>query len=372
MPSHLYSFSFAPNPTWSRSFSPQPEIQAYLKRVCGPVRRDPAGPVPPRPRRSRLGRKRRPVAAHDQPGRRTRPTSSSVPSAGSASRPIPDTPGLDSFEGPSFHSAELGPRNRSRGQAGRGDRHRRLGDPVRSARSSPKSRSSTSTSALRPWVLPRRDRPVSRLERRVLRAFPAMQKLVRYGDLLGPRAVRPADAPPAGRAAAPRTSPAAHPPPGQGPGPPREAHAGLQHRLQTDPACRTTITRRSPRRTSTSSPTGISEVRAGGVVTADGDEHPADVIIFGTGFKVTDMPIGHRIRGRDGRSLHETCGGAARMPTTGRCIAGFPNFFMLMGPGHRPRPHLGHDHDRGPGRLRRPGAPPAATGRRRSSRPRRQ
>ena len=34
VPSQLYSFSFAPNPTWSRSFSPQPEIQAYLQRVA--------------------------------------------------------------------------------------------------------------------------------------------------------------------------------------------------------------------------------------------------------------------------------------------------------------------------------------------------
>ncbi|HSV37817.1 MAG TPA: NAD(P)/FAD-dependent oxidoreductase, partial [Nocardioidaceae bacterium] len=33
VPSQLYSFSFAPNPNWSRSFSPQPEIQAYIKDV---------------------------------------------------------------------------------------------------------------------------------------------------------------------------------------------------------------------------------------------------------------------------------------------------------------------------------------------------
>ena len=31
VPSHLYSFSFAPNPDWSRSFSAQPEIQSYLE-----------------------------------------------------------------------------------------------------------------------------------------------------------------------------------------------------------------------------------------------------------------------------------------------------------------------------------------------------
>src|SRR5262249_41974389 len=32
--SHLYSFSFAPNPTWTRSFSPQPEILRYLQKVA--------------------------------------------------------------------------------------------------------------------------------------------------------------------------------------------------------------------------------------------------------------------------------------------------------------------------------------------------
>ena len=33
VPSHLYSFSFAPNPNWSSTFSPQPEILAYLRDV---------------------------------------------------------------------------------------------------------------------------------------------------------------------------------------------------------------------------------------------------------------------------------------------------------------------------------------------------
>src|ERR671916_1698974 len=34
VPSHLYSFSFAPNPDWSQTYSPQPEIGAYLKRTA--------------------------------------------------------------------------------------------------------------------------------------------------------------------------------------------------------------------------------------------------------------------------------------------------------------------------------------------------
>jgi cation diffusion facilitator CzcD-associated flavoprotein CzcO len=35
VPSHLYSYSFAPNPAWSRRFSPGPEIQRYFERVAG-------------------------------------------------------------------------------------------------------------------------------------------------------------------------------------------------------------------------------------------------------------------------------------------------------------------------------------------------
>src|SRR4051794_32961027 len=34
VPSHLYSYSFAPNPDWSRTYSPQPEIQDYLRGVA--------------------------------------------------------------------------------------------------------------------------------------------------------------------------------------------------------------------------------------------------------------------------------------------------------------------------------------------------
>src|SRR5687767_3823565 len=34
VPSHLYSFSFAPNPHWSQTYSPQAEIRAYLRGVA--------------------------------------------------------------------------------------------------------------------------------------------------------------------------------------------------------------------------------------------------------------------------------------------------------------------------------------------------
>jgi len=75
----------------------------------------------------------------------------------------------------------------------------------------------------------------------------------------------------------------------------------------------------------------ITAVTPGGIVTADGVEHPADTIIFGTGFHVTDPPVGELIRGRDGRSLADAWGGSMKA-YLGTTVAGFPNLFLVLGP----------------------------------------
>jgi cation diffusion facilitator CzcD-associated flavoprotein CzcO len=77
--------------------------------------------------------------------------------------------------------------------------------------------------------------------------------------------------------------------------------------------------------------TGIREITAAGVIDLDGNHHPADTIIFGTGFQVTDPPIGHRVTGPDGRTLAETWNGSPQAHL-GLSVAGFPNFFTLLGP----------------------------------------
>jgi cation diffusion facilitator CzcD-associated flavoprotein CzcO len=77
---------------------------------------------------------------------------------------------------------------------------------------------------------------------------------------------------------------------------------------------------------------GVSEVRPGSVVCEDGTERQVDTIIFGTGFHVTDSPALERIRGRDGRSLAELWRGSPKAHL-GTTVAGFPNMFMLLGPG---------------------------------------
>jgi len=75
----------------------------------------------------------------------------------------------------------------------------------------------------------------------------------------------------------------------------------------------------------------ISKITPGGVVTADGVEHPADVLIYGTGFTASRFLSGLKVTGRGGRELHETWAGDARA-YLGMTTPGFPNFFIIYGP----------------------------------------
>jgi cation diffusion facilitator CzcD-associated flavoprotein CzcO len=76
---------------------------------------------------------------------------------------------------------------------------------------------------------------------------------------------------------------------------------------------------------------GAVEVRRTGIVGANGAERPVDVIVFSTGFHVTDFPFAGLVDGSDGRSLAEVWGPS---PTAhlGTTVAGFPNLFILQGP----------------------------------------
>jgi cation diffusion facilitator CzcD-associated flavoprotein CzcO len=76
---------------------------------------------------------------------------------------------------------------------------------------------------------------------------------------------------------------------------------------------------------------GIAEVRERSIVTVDGGERPADVIIFGTGFSVTDLPVASRVSGRHGLSLADHWRDGMRAHK-GSAVAGFPNLFLLVGP----------------------------------------
>jgi 4-hydroxyacetophenone monooxygenase len=75
----------------------------------------------------------------------------------------------------------------------------------------------------------------------------------------------------------------------------------------------------------------IVRITPKGVVTADGVEHEAEVLIYGTGFQASNFLSFCKVTGKGGRELHDVWGGDARA-YLGITTPGFPNFFMIYGP----------------------------------------
>jgi 4-hydroxyacetophenone monooxygenase len=75
----------------------------------------------------------------------------------------------------------------------------------------------------------------------------------------------------------------------------------------------------------------IAEITAHGVRTEDGEEHPTDVLIYGTGFRASEFVTPMKVYGSGGVELSEEWAGDARA-YLGMTVPGFPNFFLLYGP----------------------------------------
>ena len=77
----------------------------------------------------------------------------------------------------------------------------------------------------------------------------------------------------------------------------------------------------------------IAAVRPNAIVTADGSVREVDAIVVATGFHVTDSPTNDRIIGRGGHSLADTWQQAGAQAYKGSTVHGFPNLFVMTGPG---------------------------------------
>jgi cation diffusion facilitator CzcD-associated flavoprotein CzcO len=331
VPSHLYCFSFAPNPGWSRSFSPQPEIWEYLRRVA-----DEEGVTG----KIRLGEEVT-SARWDPAARRWRiETTKAVLTArfliaagGPLSDPmIPAIPGLGTFTGAVFHSASW---NHDHDLAGRSVAV--IGTGASAIQFVPRIRplagQLTVFQRTPPWIMPRRDRQISRAERWLFRHVPATQRLARAAIYCGREAYA------LGFVKNPAVMRAAQ----------ALARRHL-HRQVADPGLRAVLTpsyRMGCKRILLSNDyypaltqpnvslvtDGIQEIRESSVLTCNGTEHPVDVLIFGTGFHVTDFPLARRIFGSDDVSLAGRWSARpAQTAFRGTTTAGFPNLFVLTGP----------------------------------------
>src|SRR3954463_10374501 len=177
VPSHLYSFSFAPNPNWSRTFSKQPEIQDYLRRCAGHFDVLPHVRFHHAVEDARWDDGEQHWVIETSAGRF--PAQVLVAGMGGLSEPkIPNIPGLDSFEGPAFHTAQWDHTVNLTGKrvavVGTGASAIQIVPNIQ-----PKVGELQLYQRTPAWIMPHPDRGITDAERRVYKRLPALQKAVR-------------------------------------------------------------------------------------------------------------------------------------------------------------------------------------------------
>jgi len=329
--SHMYSFSFEQNPNWTRSFPSQPEIWDYLRRVADryDVRRH-----------IRFGQEM--VGARWDEDRQTWTVRSAtgeqytgqflVSGVGALHIPnVPKLPGIDRFEGVTFHSA-----NWNHDYDLRGKRVAVVGTGASAIQFVPQIAPDVAELHLfqrtAPWVMPKPDYPMPPWARTAFRFVPGAQRLYRnmLYWLLEVRAV--------GFNGHPRLLQMAE----------RIAKRHIGKHVK-DPALRRKLIpdyRMGCKRVLVANDyypalardnvevitEGVTEVREHSVVASDGTEREVDAIIFGTGFHVTDAFDDLDVIGRDGRNLGKEWASEGMHTHLGITVNGFPNLFFLLGP----------------------------------------
>ena len=329
VPSHLYEFSFAPNPRWSRRYAPQAEIQAYLEDVArrhgvfDRIRTNTEVQSARWDEERALWVLETSAGEHEADVLLTACGQLSVPS-------IPPLPGLDSFDGPAFHTA------RWRHDVDlAGSRVTVIGTGCSAIQVVPAiqpiAESITIYQRSPGWTIPKMDFAYSERTKRLFERFPVLQRIDRaavfafmeFGAaamtnrrwLLEPframaRAnIKKAIKDPELRAKVTPTD-----------------EVGCKRVMLTD-EWYPTLTKPNVKLVTER----IAEITPGAVKTEDGTERAADVLILATGFRTHGFVAPMRITGAGGRTLAEEWTPVPRA-YLGMSVAGFPNMFLLYGP----------------------------------------
>ena len=337
VPSQLYSYSFASH-DWPKSYSPQPDIQAYIERVAqrsGTLDRF-AFHTTMEHAAWDAASQRWTVRISSPEGERTVTARTLIVGAGGLSEPkLPDLAGLDTFQGEVFHSARW-----DHGVDLAGKRVAVIGTGASAIQIIPELQQVAERTGghldvyqrTAPWVIPRNDRTYKGVEAAALKRFPALRKVYRTGVYWAHEGYVPAFT------MAPKMALPAQ----------KAAQANIALGIK-DPVLRAKVTPhfaigcKRILRSNTYYPAlaadttelvtdRIAKVTGNAIVTADGVERPVDVIVVATGFHTTELPIAEHITGTAGHTLADawrTTGMAAYKGTT---VPGFPNLFMIVGP----------------------------------------
>jgi cation diffusion facilitator CzcD-associated flavoprotein CzcO len=329
VPSALYSFAFAPNPRWSRRFSPQSEIQQYLGGVAARFGVD---------RHALLGTEVHLADYDEDRCAWVLETSQGhfvadllVAACGQLTQPsVPTIPGLQDFAGPVVHTARWDGSLEFEGR-----RVAVLGTGASAIQAVPElAKVAASLDIFQrdaPWILPKPDRAYRPWQQILFDRVPAALRAER-GAAFWLNEVA---------TAAYTTHPRIRP-----------ALAALSHAYRRlaikDPhlralvaptdafGCKRVLLSNDWYRTLSQAhveliTSQVTRVDREGPVLETGERRPADVIVLGTGFKAQQFVAPMRVAGRNGTTLDEAWSDRPRAHL-GTTIPGFPNLFLLYGP----------------------------------------
>lgn len=337
VPSHLYSFSFEPNPDWSRAFSPQPEIQRYLHHCA-----EKYGILP----KIRFGTEIA-GASFDESGGAWRIRTAAgeeiiakaiVAGLGQLNRPhFPDIPGLDAFEGTSFHSARWDPSFDASGRE-----IAVIGNGASAIQFIPEIAKTAAKVTIYQrsanWIIPRNDRTFGNAERARFRAHPGLVRALRafiwfmleirffafvrdswFSRRMTRMATEYLDSVVKDPALRAKLLP--------------DYAIGCKRILISDDYYQTLV---RPNVEVVTEP--IERIERDAVATTDGRTRRAEAIVHATGFETTTFLAPLAVEGRAGRKLDVAWrdGAEAHLGIT---VPGFPNLFLLYGP----NTNLGHN-----------------------------
>ncbi len=333
--SHLYSFSFEQKPDWTRAFAEQPEIQQYILELTEKhgLRRHVRFNTDIV--HARFDGDSGLWTIQDREGNSWTARVLISGTGGLSNPKIPAIDGLDSFEGPVFHTARWDASCDLRGKRvaviGSGASAIQVVPAIAQAVGELKVFQRTP-----PWIMPKMDRPMSEAEKRRYRRFPPALWLRRFwlywaAELRAPLLIsnRPVFKRLLKRLALKHIQSQVSDP-------------ALRRRLIPDynVGCKRVLISNDwypalQRKNVTLVDQGVKAVTPGGVVASDGQEHPVDVIILATGFEAPTAAAPLAIRGLGGMELNQAWRRGAEA-YKGVTVSGFPNLFLLVGPNTGP------------------------------------
>lgn len=348
--SHYYSFSFAPNPQWSRFYAKQPEILAYLQNAAQDSRITENTRFDAQVSSATYDQDAHQwvVRGNDTAGNPFRVVGDVVISAtGLLGIPhVPDYPGIETFTGEIVHAAQWRDDIDLDGQrvalVGTGASANQIGPAVAG-----NVEQLTIYQRTAHWIS-RVDNylsPVSEGERWLLENVPAYARWFRARTLLSQNDVnRLAQIVDPQWTGEHETISAAN----------EQARAELTDYIRSELGERQELLSavipdyppfskrmlrdngwyRMLRRANVELVPDAKELTfaEGDIIGPDGVRRPADVCVLATGFRASEMLASYDVVGRAGRTIRETWGEDDPRAHLGITVPGFPNFFVMYGP----------------------------------------